>query len=270
MSRVVPPPAAFSTFDLRSPPGAAGTLRLILRLAALLLTLATYLVLNGLWRLARRPSPWPRRFLGRFGRIAGARAHVTGTPLKRDVVFLSNHLSWIDIAVLAGTTGTTFVAKSELADVPAIGWLCKLNHTLFVRRGDRMGIAEQIGSIAQALRDGWAVTLFPEGTTGDGTALLPFKAALLAVLEPPPPGLMVQPVRLDYGPATPELAWIGDEPGQHHAARVFRRRGTFPVNLHFLEPFDPAAFPGRKAVAAEARRRIEQSSPARGGGSPKG
>lgn len=236
-------------------------LRLILRIAALLLFLAACLVLHGIWRLVRAPSPWPRAFLGGFGRIAGARARVLGTPLKRDVVFLSNHLSWIDIPVLAGATGTAFVAKSELADVPAIGWLCTLNHTLFVRRGDRMGIGDQVASIARALADGWAVTLFPEGTTGDGVTLLPFKAALLAVLEtqgtPAPPRLMVQPVHLDYGPATPELAWVGDEPGQSHAARVFRRRGTFPVNLHFLEPFAPADFPGRKAIAAEARRRIE-------------
>ncbi len=235
-------------------------LRLALRLLALLLTLCTCLVLHALTRLVRAPSPWPRLFLGAFGRIAGARAHVTGTPLRRDVVFLSNHLSWIDIPVLAGATGTAFVAKAELRGVPAIGWLCELNHTLFVRRGDRMAIGEQVGRIATALADGWAITLFPEGTTGDGRALLPFKTALLGVLEPPPPGLMVQPVRLDYGPATPELAWVGDEPGQRHAARVFRRRGTFPVNLHFLEPFDPAAHPGRKAIAAEARRRIEAAA----------
>ena len=244
-------------------------LRLALRLAALIVTLAVLLALHGLWRLVRLPSPWPRVFLGSFGRIAGARARVTGTPLRRDVVFLANHLSWIDIPALAGATGTAFVAKAELAAIPVVGWLCTLNHTLFVRRGDRMGVTGQVASIARALAEGRAVTMFPEGTTGDGGTLLPFKAALLAVLEPPPPGLMVQPVRLDYGAATAELAWVGEETGQAHAARVFRRAGTFPVNLRFLEPFDPAAYPGRKAIAAEARRRIEQarSSPARGGGS---
>lgn len=235
------------------------TLRLTFRLAALALTLGAHLLLHGLWRALRLRSPWPRRFLRSFGRVAGARARVSGAPLRRNVVFLSNHLSWIDIPVLAGATGTAFVAKSELADVPVIGWLCALNHTLFVRRGDRMGIAEQVRSIADALSDGWAVTLFPEGTTGDGRTLLPFKAALLAVVEPPPPGLMVQPVRVDYGTATQELAWVGDEPGRSHAARVFRRAGAFPVNLCFLEPFDPADFPGRKAIAAEARRRIESA-----------
>lgn len=234
-------------------------IRLSFRLAALLLILVTHLILHGLWRAVRRPSPWPRRFLYRFGVIAGARTRIHGTPLTRDVMFLGNHLSWIDIPTLAGATGTVFVAKAEL-DVGAVGFLCRLNRTLFVRRGDRMGIAEQVATIAGALADGWAVTIFPEGTTGDGKTLLPFKAALLSVLEPPPAGLMVQPVHLDYGDATPELAWIGDEPGTAHAARVFRRAGSFTVNLHFLEPFDPADYPGRKAIAAEARRRMEAAS----------
>jgi 1-acyl-sn-glycerol-3-phosphate acyltransferase len=120
-----------------------------------------------------------------------------------------------------------------------------------------MGVAGQVSQIAAALTEGWPVTIFPEGTTGDGVALLPFKAALLAALEPPAPGLRVQPVRIDYGPATTELAWVGDESGPSHAARVFRRRGRFPVNLTFLDPFDPGEFAGRKAIAAEARRRID-------------
>ena len=203
------------------------------------------------------PLPWPRLFLGTVGRIVGARRHVTGVPLRRDVVFLANHLSWVDILVLAGATGSAFVAKSELRGVPLVGWLCTLNHTLFVERGNRMGIAEQIAALGRAITAGWAITIFPEGTTGDGVTLLPFKAALLAVLEPPPPGVRVQPVRIDYGVATKELAWVGDEPGADHARRVLRRRGRFAVNLHFLEPFDPAPIGDRKAIAAEARRRME-------------
>jgi len=69
---------------------------------------------------------------------------------------------------------------------------------------------------------------------------------------------MVQPIRLDYGDATDELAWVGDESGDAHAKRVLARRGTFRPTLHFCEPFNPADYAGRKAVAAEARRRIEQ------------
>ena len=222
----------------------------------MIVTLLLALVLHGLWRLVRARSPWPRWLLGRIARIAGARAMVSGVPLRRDVVFVSNHLSWLDILLIAGATGSAFVAKAELASVPLVGWLCTLNHTLFVSRSDRMGVARQVATVRDALADGWAVTLFPEGTTGDGRTLLPFKAALFAALDPAPPRVRVQPIRITYGDATSELAWVGDEPGQHHAARVLRRRGTFTASLRFGEPFAPGEM-GRKAIAAEARARIE-------------
>nr|WP_276588828.1 MULTISPECIES: lysophospholipid acyltransferase family protein [unclassified Sphingomonas] len=213
------------------------------------------LALHGAWRLFGRPSPWPRRFLGTVGRIVGARSRIVGTPLRRDVLFLANHLSWIDILLVAGATGSAFVAKAELARVPLIGWLCRLNATLFVERGDRLGVAAQIARLRTAIARGRPVTIFPEGTTGDGVTLLPFKAALLGVVDPPPPGVRVQPLRIDYGDATRGLAWVGDEPGLAHALRVLRRPDRFTATLTFAEPFVPEG--GRKAVAAEARARIE-------------
>jgi 1-acyl-sn-glycerol-3-phosphate acyltransferase len=231
-------------------------LRLVRRLATLAATLVGALLLHGTWRALRLPSPWPRRFLGRVAAIAGARVGVIGTPLRRDVVFLSNHLSWIDILAIAGASGSAFVAKGELRGVPLVGWLCTLNRTVFVTREDRLQVATQIARLRDAIGAGGGVTLFPEGTTGDGRTLLPFKAALLAALDPPPPGVRVQPVRVDYGAATAELAWVGDEPGLAHALRVLRRRGTFPVTLHMLDPFDPAAAGNRKAIAARARDAI--------------
>ena len=231
-------------------------IRLVLRVAALLLALLLALPCHLLWRLLRLSSPWPKWFLGSVAWIIGARRRVIGTPLRRDVVFVSNHLSWMDIPILAGCNGSAFVSKAGLRAVPLVGWLCTLNGTIFVRREDRMAVADQINALREALSEAWAITIFPEGTTGDGTALLPFKAALLAVLDPPPPGVLVQPVRVDYGAATTELAWVGDEAGTAHASRVLRRHGSFAATLHFCDPFDPHDFPGRKAIAAEARARI--------------
>src|SRR4051812_47507091 len=118
--------------------------RLTLRLLAIVAALLTALPLHGLWRLVRAPSPWPRVFLGSVARIVGARARVIGTPRRRDVVFVSNHLSWIDILLLAGASGSAFVAKAELRGVPIVGWLCTLNHTIFVSREDRLRVADQI------------------------------------------------------------------------------------------------------------------------------
>lgn len=223
-------------------------LRLAAHLARLAAALVTALPLHGLWRLAGRPSPWPRRFLRRCGRIVGARPVVLGTPAGAQTVMLANHLSWIDILLLAGETGAAFVAKAELQASPMVGWLAGLNHTLFVDRADRLGIADQVERLRGALARPWPIVIFPEGTTGDGETLLPFKPALLGALAPPPPGLCVQPVRIDYGAAR-DLIW-GDETGLTHALRVLRRPGRFHPTLRFGEPFLPHGH--RKTIAAQA------------------
>lgn len=236
---------------------ASGYARFLLRLAGLAAAVAVAVPLHALWRIARRKSPWPRRFLGTVAWLCGARRRVIGTPLRRDVFFIANHLSWMDIPILAGATGSAFVAKADLRSAPVVGWLCTLNRTIFVKRGERMHVTDQIRQIGDALADGWAVTIFPEGTTTDGRSLLPFKAALLQVLDPPPPGVRVQPVVIDYGRDTADIAWVGEETGAHHAKRTLMRAGGFPATMRFLEPFDPGDFPGRKAIAAEAWRRMQ-------------
>ncbi|MCR5870238.1 1-acyl-sn-glycerol-3-phosphate acyltransferase [Sphingomonas sp. J344] len=222
--------------------------------------------MHYLWRLLRLPSPWPRWFLGRAGRIAGARVEIVGTPLRRDVFYVSNHLSWIDILALGGASGTAFVAKAEIGASPVVGWLAGLNRTVYVKRENRMGVAEQINALRDALAENWAITVFPEGTTTDGKSLLPFKTPMLRVLEPPPPGVMVQPVLLDYGAAGEEIGWVGDEGGINNARRILSRKGSFPLRITYLDPFDPHDFPGRKAIAAESRRRIEDALVAALGG----
>ncbi|WP_249403530.1 lysophospholipid acyltransferase family protein [Sphingomonas sp. CFBP 13720] len=240
---------------------ATARLRLIGRAAAMLATLLIYLILHGSWRLIGARSPWPPRFLGAIARVVGVRVTIVGTPVARDVLYLANHQSWIDILAIAGASGSAFVAKGELRDAPLVGWLCTLNHTLFVDRGDRLGVARQIDTLRQALAADHPVTVFPEGTTSDGTTLLPFKAALLGAIDPPPSGLQVQPLWLDYG-AVRDVLWVGDEPGTANAARVLARAGTIKLTIHFLEAFDPAGL-GRKAVANRARTAIEAAMASR-------
>lgn len=231
-------------------------IRIGLRVAALIVALLVAVPLHGVWRLFRLPSPWPRLVLGLAARICGARVRTMGQHLGRDVIYLANHSSWLDILVIAGATGSAFVAKAELRQAPLVGWLATLNRTIFVARTDRMGIAGQIARVADAIAEGWAVTIFPEGTISGNDDLLPFKGSLLAPLESPPPGVRVQPIWIDYGNAGTLIDWVGDEPGQVNALRILGHRGTFTAMLHFLEPFDPAVCTGRKAIAAEAHRRI--------------
>lgn len=238
---------------------AAGWVRFVTRVFLLILIVILCVIPHSLWRLVGLSSPWPKWFMVGVTRTCGVRRRTVGVPLKRDVFFVSNHLSWLDIPVIASANGTAFIAKAELARAPIVGWLARMNRTVFVSRADRMGVAEQINQLRDALAETWAITIFPEGTTTDGQSLLPFKPSLLAVLDPPPPGIMVQPVVIDYGRAAQEIAWVGVEEGQDNAFRVLSRKGSFPVAVHFLEPFNPRDFPGRKAINAEARRRIEEA-----------
>ncbi|HEY6868292.1 MAG TPA: lysophospholipid acyltransferase family protein [Novosphingobium sp.] len=236
-----------------------GRVRIVVRVVAMVAALLVAVPLHYVWRLFAYGSPMPRLVLGVIARIIGARVRVIGTPLRRDVFFLANHLTWLDIPAIAGASGTAFVAKSEVAKTPVIGWLCRLNRTVFVQREARLNVAEQINAVREALSDNRAITVFPEGTTTDGRSLLPFKSSILKALEPPPPGILVQPVLVDYGPLGEEVCWIGEEEGMANALRVLARRGSFPLRIHFLEPFSPESYPGRKVIAAEARNRIEHA-----------
>ncbi|HEV2569827.1 lysophospholipid acyltransferase family protein [Sphingomonas sp.] len=174
-----------------------------------------------------------------------------GSPIPADVLFVSNHQSWLDIPVIAGATGTAFVANSGVRDWPVVGWLAGFNNTVYVDRGDRTGVHGQVGVVRAALELHQPIAIFPEGTTS--AELLPFKPSLLEVVSPPPRAIRVQPLRLTYG--APELAWVGDEPAPRNIWRVLRHR-RFRVLLECLEPFDPAGVGDRKAIAAEARARI--------------
>jgi 1-acyl-sn-glycerol-3-phosphate acyltransferase len=235
----------------------AGECRIVVRSAMMLMVLIVIIPLHYLFRWVKYGSPFAMLFLRLACRIVGGRVKIHGVPLRRDVFFISNHVSWLDVPAIGGANGSTFVARSELKKTRALGWLAGMNRTVFTQRSEKLNIAAQINDLREAMADNWSITIFAEGTVTDGHSLLPFKTSFLRVLEPPPPGVLVQPLVIDYGPLAEWIAWLNMENGIDNARRIFARRGNFPINLHFLDPFDPHDFPGRKAVAAEARRQIE-------------
>ena len=223
-------------------------------LVALLLIL--HLAPHGLWRVLRLRSPWPRSFLKCASRAAGIDVHIRGEPRRHDVLFAANHLTWFDITVLAGVTGARFIAKAEIAGWPLIGFLAGLNRTVYVSRAARGRVAEQAGALRAALAEHDPVALFPEGGTGDGIALKPFRAALLAALLPPLPGVLLQPVAIDYGDEARTVAWTSRLGFGGEMMRLLGLPGRRRVTLDFLAPLDPVALPDRKLLTAAARDRI--------------
>lgn len=236
-----------------------GIILIGLRIFFIVLSLLACLPFHYLWRLFRLPSPWPRFFLWLVATNCGAVIRARGTRLKKDVFYTSNHISWFDIPVIAGVTGCTFVAQDGISSWPIVGWLCRINKTIFVSRTSRMNVGGQIEVIREAIEEKYPITVFPEGTTTDGNSLLPFKPSLFQAMAPPPKPIMVQPVLVDYGDVSTEIAWVGDEPAATNAMRLFSRWGIIPATLHFLEPFDPAEYCDRKAICAEAEHRISSA-----------
>lgn len=227
-----------------------------IRVLWLALPLAILLPLHFIWHLLKLPSPWAMLFLRIAARAMGARVKSHGTPVRRDVLFVANHLSWHDIPILGGITGSAFVAQDGVRKWPIIGWLATLNRTIFISRTHKQNVAQQIAELREAFEQNWSVTLFPEGTTSDGSGLLPFKQSLFESLAPPPKPMLVQPVLLDFGSVAHDIAWIGEETGWQSAWRAFTRPGSYDVNVYFLEAFDPSFFADRKQLCTEAHHRV--------------
>jgi 1-acyl-sn-glycerol-3-phosphate acyltransferase len=231
-------------------------IRLTFRALTIVALLLVCVPLHYSWKLLGRRSPWPTRFLRWVGCAAGMRVRTEGRPLERDVLFAANHKSWLDILLLGGSAGAAFVSKAEVARWPVVGWLSRLNETVFVARAERGNVKDQADALREALAGGRPVALFPEGTVSEPGETLPFRPSLFASLFPPLPQARVQPVAIDYGKAASDIAWIEGESTAANARRILSRRGTMPVTLHFLDPIDPNLAGDRKRLAAAAEAQI--------------
>jgi len=227
-----------------------------LRLAAMLALLVASVALYYAFAPFTARNPVPRRFLRGVGAIAGLRVQVRGARPARRTFFLANHVSWLDILAIAGRTGSAFVAHDGLAQIGPLRWLCEMNDTVFVARHERRSVSAQIEQVRAALSDTGALTIFPEGTTSDGTGTLAFKSSLLSAIEGDS-DIPVQPVWLDYGVETRAVAWVGEEPGLDNALAILARWRPVDLTLHFLPPLSSEDRTDRKRMAAAARTAIE-------------
>jgi 1-acyl-sn-glycerol-3-phosphate acyltransferase len=175
------------------------------------------------------------------------------------VFYAANHHSWIDIPVISGVTGCTFVANDGIEKWPLIGWLCTINNTIFVSRENRLSVGDQVDELREAMSGEQPVTIFPEGTTHDGSGLLPFKPSLFAALVPAAAG--------DDGAAGfPDLRRAYPAPflgGRRGHSREFLADHDLCEARHRDAPFPrtvrPRPFPDRKAISAEVRHRISEA-----------
>ncbi|HEV2189455.1 MAG TPA: lysophospholipid acyltransferase family protein [Stellaceae bacterium] len=192
-------------------------------------------------------------------RILGIKVKRIGFPVDdRPVLFAANHTGYLDISVLGSVIPGSFISKSEIAKWPLFGWLAKLQRSVFVDRQVR-STAQQRDAIFERLASRDALILFPEGTSGDGNFVLPFKSALFSTVfnHRDDTAIAVQPVsvaytRLDGLPIgrflRPFFAWYGDMTLPPHLWRVLGL-GRIEVVVEFHPPAAVADFASRKELA---------------------
>ena len=207
----------------------------------------------------RRPAAhaavrwWSRGLL----RVFGMHVQRLGQPLAGGTMFVANHISWIDIVVLHSQHMMGFIAKSEIRDWPLVGWVTTHAETIFLQRGNSDSLNGVMGEMAQRLRDGRAVAVFPEGGTRNGEALGAFHARIFTAAVAA--DASVQPVALCYGDGCQAQAVVAFAPGESFVGNFFRLLGEppRPVKVHFLEPILHAEHAGRRALAHTARERVQ-------------
>jgi 1-acyl-sn-glycerol-3-phosphate acyltransferase len=190
--------------------------RAVLRLAAVLaLVLAGVLMCPVVARTpAVRRDRWIRRWCLAVVRAAGVRARIIGAAEPTGgLLIVANHISWLDIPLLAAVRPARMLAKTEVRGWPVAGALAARGGTLFIERDRLRALPATVDRIARSLRGGAAVVAFPEGSTWCGRARGHFRRAVFqAALDA---GVPVQPVRIHYrfagGVASTVPAFVGDD-----------------------------------------------------------
>lgn len=274
-----PSPSSSATSQRKQKGSAVDTLRLVLRLA--IIVPATIIGIPLQWLalktgLSRRTIPWLYHRI--VCRVLGIRFIVRGSPPPRKtaVMILSNHVSWLDICILSALTPLSFIAKAEVGTWPVVSLLARLQRTVFIDRTRRSDTARTNGEVAERLKAGEMIVLFAEGTTGEGTRVLPFRSALVGAArealtigeegqEQPP--VLLQPLAITYVRRDglplrrgdlPAIAWHGDMDLAPHLKGIMSG-GPLDVCLTWGTPIPFDATTSRKAVTRLAEDDVRRS-----------
>ncbi len=205
--------------------------------------------------------------------VLGVRVEKVGAlDARKPILIASNHLSWLDIVVISSLAPVSFIAKSEVGAWPLFGTLARLQRSIFVERERRGKTGEVNRSIAARLAEGDALVLFAEGTTSDGSRILPFRSALIGAAQAVAGGgeagrSIVQPLNIAYpriaGLPTgrvdhPLIAWHGDMDLLPHLGD-FLTLPNVDCRVTFLDARDVEPGSDRKALAREMETAIRRS-----------
>jgi 1-acyl-sn-glycerol-3-phosphate acyltransferase len=174
---------------------------------------------------------------------------IKGMPTAAPALWICNHISWLDILLLAGSHTVDFIAKIEVGKWPVIGAVVKKTGTILIHRENKFQTYRSLPKLQNRLRSGSSIIVFPEGTTTTGLSTLPFKPMLYqaAIREK----AMIQPIALQYfdaeGEITEAAAFVGEDSFVNSFKRIIKQP-RITVVMHFL-PALPASEYHRKQLA---------------------
>jgi 1-acyl-sn-glycerol-3-phosphate acyltransferase len=236
-----------------------------LLIAAFFFTM-TPLLISVQWLLDRLKLPGWGLIASNYYRVLCSllrmRVQVDGMPTRgRPVLYVSNHVSWVDVLAIGSVTPVAFVAKREVASWPLVGMTAKVQRTVFVDRTRRQQTGEAVAGIVRRLAEGTSVVLFAEGTSSDGNRVLPFHSALLGAIQEASAhagagGILIQPMAIGYTGQhgipmgrqyRPLVAWYGDLDFLPHI-RTLIAHGAVDATVSYGEPIPVEEAADRKAM----------------------
>ena len=226
---------------------------------ALFVLLPSWLLTLGHHPTRRRVQHWVfRTWSSAVLWVLDVEVEVRGTPPQHGAFLVANHLSYLDIPVIARYLPPRFVAKAEIRGWPLIGWCCRAVETIFINRASRKDTVRVGAEMRVGIERGDNIVLFPEGTSGPGHGLLPFKPSLLAPAASAELPVHFATVRYETiepdPPAFLSVSWWGDMPFGPHAYGLIGLRGIRAV-IHFGD--HPVRDGDRKVLAQQLRAGIE-------------
>ena len=190
-------------------------------------------------------------------RIMGVRVSVDGTPPTAPFLLVSNHLSYLDIPVLATAVDAVFISKAEVSDWPVLGAICRSIGTIFVDRTSHRDLPRATREISGVLAGGEGVVLFPEGTSSQGAEVMPFRPSLLETAVRT--GAGVSWATLHYStpseepPAHLAVCWWGRMP---FAAHVYNLLAISRIHAKIVFGDERIDASERKALADRLHRAV--------------
>ena len=202
--------------------------------------------------------------------IAGIRIEVRGKPnLINKTLYISNHCSYLDIVILGSILPACFVSKSEVSNWPFFGLLARLQRTIFIDREAIRSTVEQINVLSDRLLSGDSLVLFPEGSSTDGTAVLPFKSCLFHIIsqQPTDSEILIQPITIAYTHVNgrridqktrSKVCWFGSASFVGHLWSFLNLlNANIIVNFH--DPVKRSLFKNRKDTAIFCHKKISNA-----------